>query len=134
MSHPLMPHAIDANEVKQVDDQQTAAQTDTQLLAAPTSRDQAGTGATDPNGEYIVVGIEFSALAAGTLYLENANGGGAARKSITYQFPATYNSGLIPTWIPLGKGLPLKYTTTGTNPTVSLKVHYILKKHGGAQR
>ena len=130
MSHPLMPHQIDANEIKQVDDQQTAAQTDKQLLAAPTSRDMNGTSATDVNAEYIVVGLEFSAVAAGTLYLENADGGGSARKSITYQFPATFNSGLIPTWIQMGKGLPLKYTSTGTNPNVSLKVHYILKKYG----
>lgn len=131
MSHPLMPHQIDANEVKQADDQQTAAQTDKALVAAPVTRDQAGTAINpDPNAEHIIVGVEFGALAAGTLYFENANGGGSARKSITYNFPATFNSGLLPTWIPMGKGLPIQYTTTGTNPTVSIKIHYITKKYG----
>lgn len=130
MSHPFMPHQIDANEVKQADDQQTAAQTDKALVAAPTTRDMNSTNATDPNAEHIIVGVEFAALAAGTLYFENANGGGSARKSITYNFPATYSSGLLATWIPMGKGLPIQYTTTGTNPTVSLKIHYITKKYG----
>lgn len=118
-----------SNEILFASDKQTAAQTDKELVAAPTSRDMAGDVVDpDPDVEYIIVGIEASALAAGTFYLENADGGAAAQKSILYQHSATFVMGMTPTWLPMGKGLPIKYTNTGTNPTLSIRIAYIRKK------
>lgn len=76
----------------------------------------------DDEAEHVVVGVEFSASAALNFYLENGDG----QVSIKYFLGA--NSGdFKPTWIPMGVGQPIKYTSSAG--TLSLRVLYITKRN-----
>lgn len=121
------------HEVRTVTDTQLAAQTDKDLLATPPQRrDQAGTAENDPDAEYVLAGIEFSAVAAGTLKL-HTDAAGAGQIGNIWQFAANFNSGFIPCWKKCGRNKGLKYASTGTNPNVSLTLHYIVKRYGASK-
>lgn len=112
-------------ETKFVGEQASGAATNTVLISEPRYRDQADTAAIDDQAEWIVVAVDFSASAVQNFYLQNADGAGG-RKSKTYY--AAANSGTFEeTWIPMGKGKPIKYTSSGT--IVSIRLMVILKRY-----
>lgn len=110
----------------------TAAAADQSLLATIKRRDQAGTQEVDKDAFYEIVGIELTALAAGTLQLHSTTGP-ADKLGVKYQFPATFNSGFIPLKIAVLKEKPVLWTTTGTNPTVEFTLYYRIRRPSSAK-
>ena len=111
--------------MKGASDEQSGAQTNKQLVAAPQFRDQAGNLGTDDETEHIVVGVEFSASAALNFYVQNANGSGG-RKGVTF-FTGANSGDFAKTWLPMGKGNPIKYTSSAG--TLSIRVLYITRRY-----
>src|SRR3990167_6406640 len=108
-------------------DEQALAQTNKEIIAALVYRSMDGAetevNATDDQAEYVVVGIEASSDTAGrTLKITD----GTTALSITYSL-AQYDPKFLPTWIPMGKGKKVAYTTSGG--TVSVRVLAILKRY-----
>ena len=97
---------------------------DTQLLAAPQSRDRDGTLAVDSDTEYVVVRTEWSADVPGTFVLRD----GAANIEGVRKFSG--NSGdKEAVRIPVGKGKALTVTTTGAGIALELRIGYYVKKY-----
>ena len=102
-------------------------QTDAPVLNAPKLQDNGGNTVVDKKSEWVIVAILFSADQAGSFYLENANGGGAAQITPTFYFP---NNALIPQvecFIPVGQGLPIQIT--GTIPGHHSLQLYLIRKN-----
>lgn len=81
----------------------------------------------DDEAEHIIVGIEYSASAALNFYLENDDG----QVSLKY-FLAANSADFKPTWMPMGVGQPIKYTSSAG--TLSLRVLYITKRYNSSRR
>ncbi len=97
---------------------------DTELLAAPQSRDMDGDLAVDPDTEYVVTRTEWSTNVPGTFVLRD----GSANIEGVRKFSA--NSGdKNPVRIPVGKGKALTVTTTGAGIALELRIGYYVKKH-----
>lgn len=125
-------HPFGDPEILTVSDKQTAAQDATVLLNEMTRRDQAGDTDNDPDAEYEILGLEFESVAAGTLVL-HTDAAAAGPVSRVYAFPANHRSGFIPMRVRIGKNKKLRYTTTGTNPTVGLTVQYRKRRYSSAR-
>lgn len=101
---------------------------DTELLAAPQSRDQDGDLAVDPDTEYVVVRSEWSTNVPGTFVLRD----GSANIEGVRKFSA--NSGdKEEVRIPVGKGKALTVTTTGAGIALELRIGYYVKKHSNSR-
>jgi hypothetical protein len=107
---------------------------DKNAFNAPKYKDSnAGSVLVDNESEWIIVGYQFSADTAGSFFLENAAGGGAAIISPTHFYPVNTVSPLIECFIPVGKG---KAILIGGSPggNFSIVIYIIDRNYKNTQR
>ena len=116
-------------QMKSITDIRTNDVANQAIIATPKLRDLAGDAVVDPNAEYIVVGLELSASADGVFQLTD----GSAVKGLKHWILAKTSRGLIETWVPMGRGTGLCYTTTITGD-LNVTVHFIRKNYSSAKQ